>query len=49
MVNIIGQTESLQANSSNIIDLTQHSKGMKLIEFYDLNGELVGVEKVIVQ
>ncbi len=49
VINIIGQTETFRANTTNTIDLTQHAKGMKLVEFYNEAGELIGVEKVIVQ
>jgi len=47
VVNIFGQIELIQSNDSNTIDLSQHAQGMKLIEFYNNSGELIGIEKVI--
>ena len=49
LTNVLGATEGFYELNGNSLNISSWSKGMKILEFMDKDGLLIGVEKVLVK
>jgi len=48
MINILGAVENIYELNGNTLNISDLSKGMKVLEFIDNKGSVIGVEKLVV-